>query len=155
MLLFSRLANEWASGSLHTQQQLANVWGDPVFASEHDLIIPPAWDTDGKIRAVADASALDFDYLVASYAWGECEVESPAPLPHQEYEHRITASAQEAKERFETDRESWLASLQLKVDNLNRSHDHASVAQPDPTDVTNVEPPQSDFFQRLLAKGRI
>lgn len=155
--VFHNILKQWREGEPDTMTE-QNVWGDANLTSATDVIIPPGWDSEGKIRAVVDAAGEDFDAVVNASSWGSVVPRPDIELLDAKVEEEQRVCAAETKAAFEIELEKWMQGLHsiAKSDNKeaalrdkNNNTTKASSQQPQQQAST-----QSDFFQKLLAGSR-
>lgn len=164
-----RVLQTWshaATTNAHTDEAVVRrVWGEPSLTAAGDFIIPPLWDSEGKIRAVVDAAGLDYEEIIRESSWNKPpqeseEVDIPILRPEEEEERRKMAKEMQEKDFEEHD--AWLKSLEDKLsDNVQGRRGAAAKAEaitPGPS-VEAVRgaaatASNSDFFQKLLSVGK-
>lgn len=150
--VFDNVLAVWATGD---DDRLHDTWGEPRWAQHADLIIPSGWDSEAKIRAVADAFNSPFDvisergqfYPIADDHEDECVSNLNAK--------RLSEKADETPSPFVEwfkKHKQWMARLGqdqqkgTQKDDRNVPHTSASVPSKRRSD--------GDFFQRLLTSSQ-
>lgn len=141
--VFARIVRAWRA---HDAEETA--WGDAVFAEESDIIIPPGWDSDGKISAVIDAAGLALNQILEDSSWGTVVKGGALDLGDEE-----ALRNEAAAERVRANEKSrqWIERLQK----IESSRDKSSSTQGQSSTGAGdgeTPAPQSNFFQKLLAE---
>lgn len=149
--IFQEVISLWGTNS---EKDLSlSVWGDPSLSSKKDVIIPPQWDSEGKIRAVVDAAGGDYDTILEASTWGQ-EVLPPAvELNDEDTERQLEELAKRTKEEHLRKQDMWLKRMEELSTQVNQKPGEATG---DVNGASEIErsPAQTDFFQKLLAGTR-
>lgn len=142
------------------------VWGEPSLTSAGDFVIPPSWDSEGKIRAVVDAAGLDYEEIIRESSWNEPpqefeDIAIPVLRAEEEEERRKMGKEMQRKDFEEHD--TWLSSLEDKLSANGQGRPVAETEEMGPGPSVEVvkgaaakaeTPSNSDFFQKLLSVGK-
>lgn len=171
--LVQRLLHAWGQGSLDMTNSdhapLLRIWGEPSLSSAVDVIIPPGWDSEGKIRAVADAAGWDFDEIIRDSSWNRPTSSDEAirlpVLTEAEAMVKFQEEAAKMKEEDMRKEQTWLKSLEIKIATHQQAQEAAkekvkiasapgSAAKSKQTVPAHPKPSRAkaDFFQRLLGR---
>lgn len=136
---------------------LRRAWGDPAFKSGADVVIPPGWDSEGKIRAVADATGIDYD-TAAPDQRVEGQPDAPVPMAALDGDEE-RERARDSKRKWVEEQEKWLAQFGQRLASAEQCA--VPTAGNPSTDIEAVRAatskqrmPQADFFQKLLSGSR-
>lgn len=142
----------WVGKDNVDEHVMKRAFGEPTLGK--NVVIPPGWDTEGKIRAVVDSLGLDYQQLVRL---GTEETETGDESVRESNVVEERKAAEEAKRNFLQQHQDWLKVLAEQIDERKHSALGASakgvegVAQ---STLQMEQPVQSDFFQKLLSGGK-
>lgn len=167
--LVDRILNAWDVGQT---EEIEKIWGDPCWAPGEDMIIPPEWDSKGKIIAVTDAAGIKLDEneqatSVVSNIEGtgtEQTLSSDRELDKNE-QYTSAASSSEAAGTFQQTSEvddSGFSSLQEWLARHRQwlSQMEQPLSQDSEGETSSDESPDDDstesnnFFKRLLSSTK-
>lgn len=142
--LLYRLIAAWRSGA--DAAAVRNVWGEPAVGAKADIVLPPLWDSLPKIQAVLDANGILLDDVLARSCWGTLVPMPEVPVYVEKEEDRLQAEKEQRVfgERYN----EWLNGLTKASSSEEGGVDSTTSAT---ERSANQQPPQADFFQRLLA----
>lgn len=138
----------WVGRELVDNGALKKAFGDASFGKE--VVIPPAWDSEAKIRAVTDALGVSYDLLNQTIDTVEDEDSGLSREKNGE-----TETESHVKQDFLEQNQIWLSKVADKL--KSQSRDGHDLPEEKVQDVTRASraghaPVQSDFFQRLLSE---
>lgn len=149
--VFKDILHTWREST--DDNSVLPVWGEASLARAKDMIIPPKWDSEGKIRAVVDAAGEDYDALVGTSSWGT-QVEPPQiELLTEQKQEQLRAEGRRKKAEFIQRYKEWGARMQELADRA-RHKPGDQVSDVDNSSTSDRAPAQADFFQKLLAGTR-
>lgn len=171
--LVQRLLHAWAQAqnSLDSankyQATLSRIWGEPSLSSTAEVIIPPSWDSEGKIRAVIDAAGWDYDEIMRESSWNSPAIPGEDSVLPTMTEAQAKVKFGEAAAKMKEDmakEEAWLKSLEERIARHEQTQ-KAAIEQSGnppggnastktkadaPPETEESAPAKADFFQRLL-----
>lgn len=123
-----------------SKEPTSTVWGDASWAPDEDLIIPPSWDSKGKIYAVIEANSFEQDIIEQSANLMNQD-EVPVDNTRDSREQDTPINAQEWLRRHH----QWLEKMSRRPSyETGEGDDIAPVNESDAVEHT-------DYFQRLLS----
>ncbi|CAN8062554.1 unnamed protein product [Agarophyton chilense] len=149
--VFEEVLRIWRESKV--DETMLSAWGEASLASAKDVIIPPRWDSEGKIRAVVDAAGESYETLVEASSWGT-EVELPkVNIATEEMKSQQQELGKQKKEEYLHNFQEWTSRMQQLAEKAKQNPGN------DVTDVDDAQthrdtPTQADFFQKLLAGTR-
>lgn len=133
----------WNGKEVVEEGVIRSAFGEPTLGAE--TVVPPSWDSEGKIKAVVDAEGLEFEQ-VCRLARDDNDTHSLHNRSDVE-----TVAAKNVKASFLEEENQWLRDYQSSLENQAPGNNVNSV---DEVSSSTEKPIQSDFFQKLLAGSK-
>ncbi|KAI0565891.1 hypothetical protein FGB62_13g135 [Gracilaria domingensis] len=134
-------------------ESMLSAWGEPSLVSTKDVIIPPRWDSEGKIRAVVDAAGENYEAISEASSWGT-EIEAPkVDMQTEQSKMEQQELGKLKKEEHLRKFEAWTTRMRLLSEKVQQNPGN-DVTEVDKAETSDSTPAQADFFQKLLAGTR-
>lgn len=146
--LVHNILEAWVGKETVDEDAVKRAFGEAKLGT--DVVVPPGWDTEGKIRAVVDSLGLDYDHLGHL---GTQEMEWEDGLPSRD-DVGLDDRAKETKLNFLQEHQDWLNRIAERIETENRSMSGTPVREVgsiSDSQSQEKQPVQSDFFQKLLS----
>lgn len=151
LLLVHAVLEAWVGKEIVDEDDVKRAFGEAKLGK--DVVVPPGWDTEGKIRAVIDSLGLDYDQLGRLGIQEMEEENEPSPKD----DAKLNERAKETKLRFLQEHQDWLNRIGERIEAERNSVVGTPAKDVDGTVGTEFreeKPVESDFFQKLLSGGK-
>ena len=155
--VFAMVIKGWGEAveDIEAEEVLRKACGEPAVLPDEDLVLPPGWDSEEKVRTGVEAFGKKLEEVLEK-VWVEGEEEDKKEqVKIDDEEEKKVAEREHAKVHLER-YEGWLDKLEkigtttMRVGQGEQGHPGVRVEDVEVGE-DEVAPPQGDFFQKLLA----
>lgn len=156
--VFAMVVKGWgeAVGDVEAEEVLRKACGEPAVLPDEDLVLPPGWDSEEKVRTGVEAVGKKLEEVLEKvWVEGEEKEDEKEQVRIDEDEEKKIAEIEHAKVHLEG-YEGWLDKLEkigmmtMRIGQGEQGHPGMKVEDIE-VGQGEVAPPQGDFFQKLLA----